>query len=302
MLPISGFLPVPLPMMIPFMGAQSLVIGKMFGEGFQYGKRKISAMPNEEFNKLTFEAMMSNARDEMQASIPTMIQAMQDMKPMVTAVIHEFTNYLSLVLEQAPSEAEQVISSAAHAIAPHKGEQIPAGHTEELNIFETIAEQFPHLHEAAGTDLGTPTGKVSFQVSASDKAKGYDASIGKIHFWKGKYYTAARLQQLIDATSSVSKASIKVEAKQGTPQLSIGEQLSGTKRKAGQSQKLAKAKFIQDIINIKGKIESIMRNAPKRFTPGAFPPFGDTNDLAVRKKQLVFVQQQLTNLLARYQF
>ncbi len=152
-LPVSGFLPVPLPMMIPFMGAQSLVIGKMFGEGFQYGKRKISAMPNEEFNKLTFEAMMSNARDEMQASIPTMIQAMQDMKPMVAAVIHEFTNYLSLVIKAAPDEIGGLVSDVAHELAPHEGKQIPAGHTEELNIFETIAEQFPHVHEAFGSDL-----------------------------------------------------------------------------------------------------------------------------------------------------
>ncbi len=59
-LPVSGFLPVPLPMMIPFMGAQSLVIGKMFGVGFQYGKRKISAMSNEEFNKLTFQDTSCN--------------------------------------------------------------------------------------------------------------------------------------------------------------------------------------------------------------------------------------------------
>ncbi len=152
-LPVSGFLPVPLPMMIPFMGAQSLVIGKMFGEGFQYGKRKISAMPNAEFNKLTFETMMSNARDEMQASIPTMIQAMQDMKPMVAAVIHEFTNYLSLVIQEAPSQAEQIISDAAHTLAPHEEEQIPSGHTEELNIFETIAEQFPHIHDAGAVDM-----------------------------------------------------------------------------------------------------------------------------------------------------
>ncbi len=165
-LPVSGFLPVPLPMMIPFMGAQSLVIGKMFGEGFQYGKRKISAMPNEEFNKLTFETMMSNARDEMQASIPTMIQAMQDMKPMVQAVIHEFTNYLSLVIEAAPEQAGQLISGIAHQVAPHEGEQIPSGHQKELDIFGTIAEQFPHVHEAFGSDLqqkvGVPlSGRVS---------------------------------------------------------------------------------------------------------------------------------------------
>ncbi len=110
-LPVSGFLPVPLPMMIPFMGAQSLVIGKMFGEGFQYGKRKISAMPNEEFNKLTFEDIMSNARTEMQNSIPTMQAALQDMKPMVQTVVHEFTNYLSLVISQAPKELGQVKQS-----------------------------------------------------------------------------------------------------------------------------------------------------------------------------------------------
>jgi len=93
------------------MGAQSLVIGKMFGEGFQYGKRKISAMPNEEFNRLSFEDMMSNARTEMQASIPTMQKALQDMQPMVETVVHEFTNYLSLVLERAPKELGQVTQS-----------------------------------------------------------------------------------------------------------------------------------------------------------------------------------------------
>ncbi len=96
-LPVSGFLPVPLPMMIPFMGAQSLVIGKMFGEGFQYGKRKISAMPNESFNKLTFEDMMSNARAELKASIPTINASLQDMQPMVEVVVREFFNYISLV-------------------------------------------------------------------------------------------------------------------------------------------------------------------------------------------------------------
>ncbi len=109
-LPVTGFLPVPLPMMIPFMGAQSLVIGKMFGEGFQYGKRKISAMPNEEFNKLTFENMMSNAREELKASIPTMQAALQDMTPLVETIITEFTEYLSKVLERVPEVAGELVS------------------------------------------------------------------------------------------------------------------------------------------------------------------------------------------------
>ncbi len=106
-LPVSGFLPVPLPMMIPFMGAQSLVIGKMFGEGFQYGKRKISAMPNEEFNKLTFESMMSNAREELKASVPTINASLHDMDDMVETVIDIFIGYLQKVITKAPQAVEE---------------------------------------------------------------------------------------------------------------------------------------------------------------------------------------------------
>ncbi len=120
-LPISGFLPVPLPMMIPFMGAQSLVIGKMFGEGFQYGKRKISAMPNEEFNKLTFESMMSNAREEIKASVPTMAAAMQDMKPLVDVVVREFLQYINEVSKTLQEVTVTGFDEAAHLIGTHVG-------------------------------------------------------------------------------------------------------------------------------------------------------------------------------------
>ncbi len=127
-LPVSGFLPVPLPMMIPFMGAQSLVIGKMFGEGFQYGKRKISAMSNDEFNKLTFEDMMSNARTELKASIPTINASLQDMDEMVEVVVNEFLKYIGLVtktvIETTGEKAFQIADTAAHAAGTH----LPFGH------------------------------------------------------------------------------------------------------------------------------------------------------------------------------
>jgi len=130
-MPISGFLPVPLPMMIPFMGAQSLVIGKMFGEGFQYGKRKISAMPNEEFNKLTFEKLMSNAREEIKASVPTMNAAMQDMQPMVEVVVREFFNYISLVtkLVTGTGEGKNIFEEEGHDIGDWIKEQLGIPHT-----------------------------------------------------------------------------------------------------------------------------------------------------------------------------
>ncbi len=139
-LPISGFLPVPLPMMIPFMGAQSLVIGKMFGEGFQYGKRKISAMPNEEFNKLTFETMMSNAREEIKASIPTMALAMQDMKPLVDVIIREFLQYINEISKTLQDLTVTGVDQAAHLVGTHVGHS-PATPVTEPTVTPVFTEE-----------------------------------------------------------------------------------------------------------------------------------------------------------------
>ncbi len=50
--PISGFTAVPNPYMVPLLYYQSLLIGAGFGIGYQGMKRKISALSNEDFNKL----------------------------------------------------------------------------------------------------------------------------------------------------------------------------------------------------------------------------------------------------------
>ncbi len=97
------------------MGAQSLVIGKMFGEGFQYGKRRISAMSNEEFNKLTFADMMSNARMDIKAAIPSMKASMSDMDDMVVLIIDMFVGYLKTVIEKSPEIAVEVGGAVAGA-------------------------------------------------------------------------------------------------------------------------------------------------------------------------------------------
>ncbi len=76
-------------MMIPFMGAQSLVIGKQFGEGFQYGKRKISAMSNEEFNKVTPAKLAQNNAEELKEMIPEMKSSITDMRSFQSFIVNE---------------------------------------------------------------------------------------------------------------------------------------------------------------------------------------------------------------------
>jgi len=50
--PISGFTAVPNPYMVPLLYYQSLLIGAGFGIGYQGMRRKLSAMSNEDFNKV----------------------------------------------------------------------------------------------------------------------------------------------------------------------------------------------------------------------------------------------------------
>ncbi len=83
-------MPLPLAMMIPFMGIQSAVMAKQFGENFQYGKRRISAMSNEEFNKLTPKMIQDNANAELKAMIPSMEQSVIEMREFQKFLIGEF--------------------------------------------------------------------------------------------------------------------------------------------------------------------------------------------------------------------
>ncbi len=106
---LSGFLPIPLAMMIPFMGAQSLVLGKAFGEGFQYGKRKISAMTNEEFNKLTPSDIAANSRKELQDMIPSMKASITDMRDFQSFIVHE----LIATAKQLPDDIFQGVTGAS---------------------------------------------------------------------------------------------------------------------------------------------------------------------------------------------
>ncbi len=83
-------MPLPLAMMIPFMGIQSAVMAKQFGENFQFGKRRISAMSNEEFNKLTPKIINEKAAEELKSMIPSMEASIIEMRTFQTFLIKEF--------------------------------------------------------------------------------------------------------------------------------------------------------------------------------------------------------------------
>jgi len=97
---IGLFAPLPLAMMIPFMAGQSLMMGEAFGKGFQYGKRKISSMSNEEFNALTSDDLGKSIQTDYNAIIPHLGQAVKASSEFQSLVIKEIID----VVKQLPAD------------------------------------------------------------------------------------------------------------------------------------------------------------------------------------------------------
>ncbi len=98
-LPIGFFMPLPLAMMIPFMGMQSAVMMKQAGENWQYGKRKQSSLTNEEFNKQTQVTIFESNQREIRQMIPTMEQSIKDMRGFQDFIIVEMIELMRRGLE-----------------------------------------------------------------------------------------------------------------------------------------------------------------------------------------------------------
>ncbi len=80
-------MPLPLAVMIPFMAGQSFAMGEAFGKCFQYGKRKISSMTNEEFNALSAADHFSETTADISEMIPSMKSQMNNFSTLQTDII-----------------------------------------------------------------------------------------------------------------------------------------------------------------------------------------------------------------------
>ncbi len=107
---IGLFAPLPLAIMIPFMAAQSAAMALAFGTNFQYGKRKISSMSNEEFNALTPEILTKNLTADIGKMIPHVQQSMQEMSSLQGFIIRE-------LIEEIKKLPENIIAGAVGAEA-----------------------------------------------------------------------------------------------------------------------------------------------------------------------------------------
>ncbi len=82
-LPIGFFMPLPLPIMIPFMMWQSAAIAAGFGTYFQFAKRRVSAMSNEEFNKADPHELVNSMYEDIVKQIPSSFSKVDSLTPVM---------------------------------------------------------------------------------------------------------------------------------------------------------------------------------------------------------------------------
>ena len=139
-MPIGFFMPLPNPTMLGFMSLQSYLMAHYFGMGFQYSKRKISSMSNEEFNKLTPEKFAQMLKTDTDRMMPELSKILSVGTSMTNQLVAETIQVVKIALEQLPSQvAGQFI-----------GQDIPVV-TDPKDYFKgDLSGLFPSIPEAYG--------------------------------------------------------------------------------------------------------------------------------------------------------
>ncbi len=144
------------------MGIQSAVMAEQFGTMFQYGKRRISAMSNDEFNKLTPQELQKRMTIQIQGMIPEMEDQIKAMRPMVELIIKEFAQYILLATRATQELAESAAGRGGSNIA-YLAEHLGHGHLPGVGGHPSIDQQddptkfVPPIPTPTPTPTSTPT-------------------------------------------------------------------------------------------------------------------------------------------------
>ncbi len=82
------------------MAGQSMIMGDAFGKAYQYGKRKISAMTNEEFNALDAKALGEGLKEDYLTIMPSLKEAVVASREFQHIIIQE----LGTIVKSIPQE------------------------------------------------------------------------------------------------------------------------------------------------------------------------------------------------------
>ncbi len=262
--PISGFTAIPNPQMLAFMPIQSYLMMYFAGSGWQYGKRRISAMSNEQFNKLTPEELLKQHSIELKNMLPTLDKTLDDVTPLIKTLVEQYGDFVREAIKAIPDAIGNIFKPTTGSI---QDSQFGITNVRYTRPPEGQIESTKQYWEQLAKDAWEHASKIA------------DA----------KPIPALPEHDITQAHHKLPTKDFNLP----TAQLSVFEKARNKKRRAGQSQRVARVQFIQNISKI-AKDLNVMRKARGFTTKQTFYRL-----TLVKLKQ---EQQRLVNLLARYQF
>ncbi len=227
--PISGFTAIPNPYMIPLLFLQSLLIGAGFGIGYQGERRKLSAMSNEDFNKLDLGMHAFNQFKEILArnDFGKMLDLMHPLTQQLADAFGQFLNSLPENIGRVANEATgglNLFASSALVGAAGSSGNVPQ------EQFETYLKFLRDLKKPEQTFTGP----------AQNKNQQFTGPIGPQQPTTGQDYDSMQLAHLLrinpNTLSTVDKARFAKAVKDKTP-----KKLSTQEIKELQQQAIAKS-------------------------------------------------------------
>ncbi len=131
------------------MAGQSFAMGEAFGKGFQYGKRRISAMTNEEFNAMSAKDHFEETTADISAMIPSMKSQMNNFSTLQTDIIKTLIEQLK---DAGITIGEAIGSSATETFVqgPPGGTDLARSSLDQLRDIVGLPPLYSKLVSPAG--------------------------------------------------------------------------------------------------------------------------------------------------------
>ncbi len=284
--PLSGFTAVPNPQMLAFMPIQSYLMMYFAGSAWQFGKRKISAKSNEEFNNLTMKTLLEEHTMELKSVIPTLERSLQDVTPLIRILIEQYGDFIKEALQVIPVVAKDVLFQGQGIFSPEQ-----EGNKQALkDIKDWIDRNFPNAPTAYAEELvETLSGGVTNRGFTTGGSAAIDTSGQSLEEFNR--LKAERQAKLVADRANRPRIVASFNKAFGKP---IVPQVARTieKRKAGQSAIMERNRLIKSIASIGRALtaSSLSKASIRQRIQRTMVPL------------LKQEQQKLTNLLARYRF
>ncbi len=150
------------------MAAQSFAMGQAFGTSFQYGKRKISSMSNEEFNAITALELAEQIQTDVRAMIPSMNESFHRMETFQIDILVSMGKTLLLAVEKFFN----IIGPSGGGVNPYVG----TGGTDPLSPEQLHEQQqgYPewlqHAHGETGPGFEEPPPAIAGETAVEKYA------------------------------------------------------------------------------------------------------------------------------------